>query len=149
MSESARPEEAPHFDPFPLVLGSLAFGILVGVALLALVVWGVRTLQGTDLSIARTEKGFTPALLPLVVVGTFSGMIVAGAATWTLLGPIGNPWRKAMLAIISGAAAFVVALVTKPIDELAGRQGLLAAAAIAVLLSVLVGRRVSALRTRA
>jgi hypothetical protein len=125
------------------ILGALAFGVALGTAVLAVVTWGVRLLQGSGLAIATPQRGFTAGLLPVLLIGTLAAMVAAGISTWTLLGPIGNPWRKAMLGIIAGTGSFVVALVTWPVERAFGKAGLLVLAALALSLCALLGWRLS------
>jgi hypothetical protein len=130
-------------DPLGLVADALAFGVTLGVGLLALVTWGIRAIQAGGLAATDPRRGLTTGLLPLVLAGTLGAMVAAGGATWTLLGPIGNPWRRAMLGIIAGGAAFVVSLVTWPVDRAFGRAGLLGLAALAAALCLLLARRLA------
>ncbi|MGQ0703290.1 MAG: hypothetical protein ACT4PM_09180, partial [Gemmatimonadales bacterium] len=125
-------------DPVGLVFRSLGLGILVGLALQATVTWTVRTLQPPG-GPAGPSLSSAPALV--LLLGTFGGIIAAGAATYLVLGPIQNPWRQAMLAMITGLGSFVISLVTLPIDRALGRPGLLALAALAAAASVLLWRR--------
>lgn len=143
------PAPAPVGDILALILGALAFGILLGVGLLSLVTWLIRTLQASDLILAQPQRGFTARLLPVIILGTVGAIVAAGTATWTLLSPIDNPWRKAMLGVIAGAGSFVVALVTWPVDRSFGRPGLLALAGLAALGCLLIGRRLSRARISA
>lgn len=146
MTPSEPPEAAPA-PPAPDILGrtlaALAFGIALGTGLLALVTWGIRLLQASKLALAAPQRGFTSGLLPLLLLGTLGALVAAGISTWTLLGPLGNPWRKAMLAIIAGAASFVVALITWPVERAFGRAGLLVLAAVATASCTLIGWRLS------
>jgi len=130
------------------ILGALAFGVTLGVGLLALVTWTVRTIQ-TRAPLPVTARGLTAGLLPVVLLGTLVAMVAAGSGTWLWLAPIGNPWRKAMLSIVAGAGSFVVALLTWPVDRAFGRDGLLALAGLAALLCLLLGRRLAARRRTA
>lgn len=125
------------------ILGALAFGVALGTGVLALLTWSVRLLQGSGLAIAAPQRGFTSGLLPVLLIGTLGGMVAAGISTWTLLAPIGNPWRKAMLGIIAGTGSFVVALVTWPVERAFGRSGLLVLAVVALSLCGLLGWRLS------
>ncbi len=123
-----------------LVLGGLGFGVLLGVALQALVTWIVRGLQaGTAASTQPPSLSSAPALV--LLLGTLAGILAAGIATWTWVSPIRNPWRQAMLAMIAGLGSFVVSLLTIPVDRRFGRPGLLGLALGAVGLAVLIGRR--------
>jgi hypothetical protein len=73
-------------------------------------------------------------------------MVAAGVATWTLLAPIRNPWRQAMLAIIAGAGSFVLALVTIPLDRTLGRPGLIGLVAVCSAVCIALGRGLSGRR---
>jgi hypothetical protein len=148
MTAPADPRPAPPQvgDILALILGALAFGISLGVGLLSLVTWLVRTLQASDLALAQPQRGFTARLLPVIILGTLGAIVAAGTATWSLLSPIDNPWRKAMLGVIAGAGSFVVSLVTWPVDRSFGRPGLLALTGLAALGCLLLGRRLSRVR---
>ena len=130
-----KPDES---DPVALVLRSLAFGAATGLAGLALVTWTVRTLQAGQPAAAAPALD-SPAALVLLV-GTLGAMVAGGAATWKALAPIRNPWRQGVLAMIAGVGAFVISLVTWPIDRAYGRNGLLALALAAAALAVLLRR---------
>ena len=122
----------------------MGFGVTLGTGLLALVTWGVRELQGSRLAIAAPGgRGLTPGLLPVLLIGTLAALVAAGIAAWVLLEPLGNPWRRAMLGIITGSAAFVVALVTWPVERAFGRPGLLVLAAACAVVCGLLGWRLS------
>ncbi len=122
----------------------MAFGVSLGTGLLALVTWGVRALQGSRLAMAAPAgRGLTPGLLPVLLIGTLAALVAAGISAWVLLEPLGNPWRRAMLGIITGSAAFVVALVTWPVERAFGRPGLLALAAGSAVLCGVLGWRLS------
>ena len=132
---------APEADPLGLVGGALAFGAFFGVGFQGLVTWSVRLLQAGSTARARPALDSAPALL--LLIGTLSGMVAAGLATWTLLAPIRNPWRQAMLAIIAGAGSFVLALVTIPLDRAFGRPGLIGLVAVCAALCMVIGRGLS------
>jgi hypothetical protein len=130
----------PAADPLGLVAGSLAFGASLGVGCQGLVTTAVRTLQ-----VGSTAKPSLTSLPTLVLLGgTLLGIVAAGFATWTMLTPIRNPWRQAMLAIIAGLGSFVVAaIILAVVDGAFGRPGLLAVAALAGLACLLIGRRLT------
>lgn len=122
----------------------MGFGVTLGTGLLALLTWGIRGLQDSRLAIAApAERGLTAGLLPVLLIGTLAALVAAGLAAWVLLESLGNPWRRAMLGIITGSAAFVVALVTWPVERALGRAGLLGLAAGCAVLSGVVGWRLS------
>jgi len=127
-------------EPVGLVLRALGFGAALGVSVQALVTWGVRTLQAGAVAAGPPSLASGPALL--LLAGTFGGILGAGAATWTALGPLRNPWRQAMLALIAALGSLVLSLVTLPIDRALGRPGLLGLAALAGVAALRAGRRV-------
>jgi len=129
----------PTPDPVSLVLRALPFGVAVGIACQAMVTWTVRTLQ-TAAPPSPTPALDSPAALVLLF-GTLAGILVAGAAAWWMLTPIGNPWRQAMLAIIAGLGSFALSLITLPVDRALGRPGLLMLAGLSGLVAILLGRR--------
>lgn len=131
----------PVEDPIPLVIRALAFGGALGLALAAMVTWGVRMLQGGVPVSGPPSLSSPPALL--LLLGTPASMAAAGIATWTLLAPIGNPWRRSMLGIIAGAGSFVPALLTWPVERALGRAGLLGLAALGGIVCVLIARSLS------
>lgn len=112
-------------DTVGLVLGSLGYGLLSGLAVQALVTWIVRGMPTID----PPTLSSAPALV--LLIGTFGGIVLAGLLTWRRLAPIGNPWRQTMLGIIAGLGSLVVSLVTIPIDRGLGRPGLLGLAILA------------------
>ncbi len=127
------------------VLGALGFGAALGVGVQGLVTWTVRLLQrGTPTSAAPALTS-APALV--LLSGTLAGIVAAGLAAWILLGPIRNPWRQAMLAMVTGLGSFVLSLVTLPIDRAFGRPGLLGLVAVSALACLLIGRRLLGIRT--
>lgn len=140
---SAGQDAAPP-DFVGLVLGALAFGAALGVGIQGLVTWTVRTLQQGAPSPAAPALSSAPALV--LLLGTLTGIVAAGFASWRLLSPIRNPWRQAMLALIAGLGSFALSLVTLPIDRALGRPGLLGLVAVAALACGLIGRRLSTAR---
>ena len=133
-------------DPLSVIPGALAFGAVLGVGCQGLVTAAVRTLQ-TAAPTAPPTLGSIPTLV--LLGGTFLGIVAAGYAAWTMLAPIGNPWRQAMLAIIAGLGSFVLSLVTIPLYIAFGRAGLVGLALVSGALCVLIARRLSAARAAA
>lgn len=130
--------EVEPVDHVGLVFRALGFGAALGVAFQALVTGTVRTLQGpTPPEAPSLSSG--PALV--LLFGTLAGIVVAGAATGKVLGPLRNPWRQAMFGMIAGLGSFVLSLVTIPIDRALGRSGLLGLAFVSGVVCVSIGRR--------
>ena len=128
-------------DPVGLVLRGLGFGITLGAGAQALVTYTVRTMQQEA---PPAPPSLTSGPVLLLLLGTLTGIVAAGTATWMLLAPIRNPWRQAMLAVIAGLGSFVLSLVTIPIDRAWGRPGLLGLAILAAAGCLAMGRRLSA-----
>ena len=135
---------APAEDPVGRVVTALAFGTSLGVGLQGVVTFTVRVLQQGAPAPAKPSLDSAPALV--LLIGSLAGIVGAGLASWTLLAPIRNPWRQAMLAIVAGLGSFVISLVTIPLEGAFGRGGLLALVALAVVGCVLIGRRLSVAR---
>jgi len=132
----------PASDPVSLVFRALPIGIAVGVGCQAMVTWTVRTLQLGAPATPAASLGSAPAVV--LLAGTLAGIVLAGAACWRVLSPIGNPWRQTMLSLIAGLGSFALSLVTLPIDRRFGRSGLLVLAAGCGLIVLLLVRRAPA-----
>ncbi|HUL70371.1 MAG TPA: hypothetical protein VLT17_09090 [Gemmatimonadales bacterium] len=105
-----------------LAIRSVALGMLIGSAVIALVLWGVRTLQLSSPP-ESPQLGSAPGVL--LVAGTFGGLFMGGAVAFRLMAPIGSLYRRGALAMVSGFGTLVVSLVTIPLDRALGRTGLL------------------------
>lgn len=139
--------DAAPTDLLGLILGALGFGVALGVGLQGLVTWTVRTLQRGAPHSAPAALSSPPALV--LLIGSLAGIVAAGLATGSLLAPIRNPWRQAMLGIIAGLGSFAVSLVTLPIDRAWGRPGLLGLVLVSGLVCLLIGRGLSRRQTAA
>ena len=126
------------------ILAALAFGAALGIGLQGLVTWAVRTLQQGNPPPAPPSLTSGPALV--LLLGTLAGILASGFTAWILLAPIRNPWRQAMLAIITGLGSFMLSLVTLPIDRAFGRPGLLGLIALCALACLFIGRRLPQVR---
>jgi hypothetical protein len=121
-----------------LALRALAFGVLFGTAVIAMVLWLVRTLQLQSPPTTTPETGGSQAML--LLVGTLGGVLAGGAATWSLLRPVESMYRRGAFSLVAGFASLVAALIAMPLDRAFGRVGLLALAAAAVLGCLWLGR---------
>ena len=132
-------------DPIGVVLPGMGFGASLGVGLQGLVTFGVDVLKSGATLSDKPSLGSPHALM--LLLGTPTAMVLAGWATWTLLAPIRNPWRQAMLAIVVGLGSFVFsALLIWPLHSSFGRLGILGLIAVAAVVCLLIGRRIFALR---
>ena len=128
-----------HADPFGLVLGGIGFGLLLGLALQALVGFAVRTAQASAPPAGGLDLNSLPARI--LLVGTAVAALAAGMATWRVVSPLRHPWRQGMIAIIAGFGSFALAVVTQPVDRMLGRPGLIGLALVAGLAAAMVGRK--------
>lgn len=131
-----------HEDPFGLVLGGIGFGLLLGLALQALVGFAVRTAQASAPPAGGLDLNSIPARI--LLVGTAVAALAAGMATWRVVSPLRHPWRQGMIAIIAGFGSFAIAVVTQPVDRLLGRPGLIGLAIVAGSAAVWLARRLRA-----
>jgi hypothetical protein len=98
---------------------------------MALATWASRGLQPPGASAPSLSAPYA-----VVFLGGFLGsLFLTGAINWWLLNPVRNPYRQAMLSVVSVCAAFLLGLVTQPVDMMFGRSGLLALAAVAALIA--------------
>lgn len=138
MTEPAVPDR----DPVGLVFGAMTFGVVLGVGLQGLVTFAVDAMKAAAPADAAPSLDSPHALM--LLLGTPAAMLAAGIATWAILSPIRNPWRQAMLSIITGIGSFVCALVAWPIHGYFGRGGLLLLAALSAVGCLAIGRRLAA-----
>jgi hypothetical protein len=126
-------------DPLGLVLGGLLYGLVLGLALQALVGFAVRTSQASGPPASGLDLASTPARI--LLIGTASAAVAAGIATWSIVSPLRHPWRQGMLSIIAALGSFALALVTQPVDRMLGRPGLIGLALVAGIVTLLLARR--------
>ena len=74
------------------------------------------------------------------------GVLVAGLITWTLLAPVRSTYRRGGLSFVSAFATAAGMLVTMPVNQLAGRTGLVGIVALCGVVALLLSRRLSAVR---
>lgn len=124
-------------------LAFLAMGIAVsiGIGLITVALWVVSTL------LADLPPSDTPVVdgIPFYVLvgGTLSGIAAASMVTWTLLAPVRSTYRRGGLSIVSGFATAAGMLVAMPVNQLAGRAGLVALVVACGVAALLLSRRLS------
>ena len=126
-------------------IASIGMAVCVGLAVVTSAVLGVRALQTGQPAPAGSAAGSaagatvslgSPAAI-LLLVGTVGGVLVAVAAGWALLSPIGSFFRRGGFAMVAGFATVVGMLFTMPVSAAYGQTGLiglLAAELVALLL---------------
>lgn len=126
-----------------LCLTGVAFAILAGTSVVVAAMLGVAKLR------VETAPGAVPSLTSpsalLLLAGTLGGILVAMVTTWRVLAPIGNWYRRGMLATVAAFATAVLMLLAMPAHSLFGTTGLLALLATCLLGALLSGRRVARL----
>ena len=130
-------------DPLGTVVPALGFAAVAGVGLQALVTLGVDTLKSGLPPDARPTLTSPHALM--LLLGTPAGIALAGLGAWYCRAPLGNPWRRSMLAIVAGLGSFVLSvLLIWPAFGYFGRAGLVGLLVASALLCLLTGRRLAA-----
>lgn len=131
----------PGVDLAGLALRALALGVTVGGAFQCLVLWGTRMLTRNAPPSDTVEAG---GLFYFVIFGTMASMAAGGGSSWSLLAPVGSPWRRAGLSAIAAFTTLVVAAAAVPLDANFGPPSLLVAAVVLGLAALWAGRRVAA-----
>jgi hypothetical protein len=123
-----------------LALLGTGMGTLVGTATVLLAMVGVLQLQATS---PPTES--TAVLL--IAGGTMGGLFMAAVSAWWILAPLGNWYRRGMLATVSAFATVLVMLLAFPLRALFGPPGLVTFAILCLIGALLLARRARSLAT--
>ena len=123
-------------DPIGLAAASAGAGMAAGLAVISSTVVAVGMIR--DPSTAATDLG---APLVVLLAGTFGGLLLAGVITWQLLARLASTYRRGGLALVSSFATVILMLVTMPLNQAAGRGGLLGLAGAAAGVGLLLARR--------
>lgn len=128
-------------DRVGLAFLAMAISITSGIGLIAVALWVVSTL------LADMPASDTPIIdgapFYVLVGGTLLGIVVAGLATWVLLAPVRSTYRRGGLSFVSAFATAAGMLVTMPVNQLAGRTGLVGLVVFCGLVALLLSRRLS------
>jgi uncharacterized SAM-binding protein YcdF (DUF218 family) len=116
----------------------MAFALLLGSAVVALVLLTVRLLVARDSSGVLVDQGAAPAVL---LGGTLAAMGASVLAAWVRLAPIGSYYRRGGLSMVCGFGTFVVAVLAAPLHHFLGLNGLLGLAALSLVGVVVLGRK--------
>ena len=128
-------------DRVGLAFLAMAIAIAIGIGLITVAVWVVSTLLA-DAPASDTPVVDGPAFYVLVV-GTLSGIVAAGLITWTLLSPLRSTYRRGGLSLVSAFATAGGMLVTMPINQIAGRAGLVGLVVLCAAVAWLLSRRLA------
>lgn len=131
--------DAPTEDHVGLAFGALGFSAAFGLSLNAVVTFVVRTLQAAEVPTEQLDIGSSSAVV--LFTGTFLACFAAAIATWRITAPVQNAFRQGMLAMVSFFAAFVLSILTMPIDRGFGRAGLAVLAVATFALAMVIARR--------
>ena len=121
------------------------FGALMGTAVIAGALWGVRTMQLGAPPTASMRPDPSSPWVNLLAFGTVGGLVVAAAATWALLAPVTSAFRRFGLAMASVFLTVIASSATMPIDMRLGRSGLLGVLAACALAALALSRRLGRL----
>ncbi|HET8633300.1 MAG TPA: hypothetical protein VFL88_04080 [Gemmatimonadales bacterium] len=117
-----------------LALTGAAMGTFAGTATVIGAMLAVLQLQART----STDEG---TLVLLIAGGTLGGLAVGAASTWWILAPLGNWFRRGMLATVSAFATVLAMLLAFPVRGLFGSAGLLAFVLACLLIAFWLGRR--------
>jgi hypothetical protein len=117
-----------------LALTGAAMGTFVGTAAVIGAMLAVLQLQART----STDDG---TLVLLIAGGTLGGLAVGAACTWWILAPLGNWFRRGMLATVSAFATVLAMLLAFPVRGLFGSTGLLVLVLLCLLIALWLGQR--------
>jgi ABC-type transport system involved in cytochrome c biogenesis permease subunit len=136
-------------DYVPLAVSTVGFGILLGTALMTGTIllnrWLVRDLPPVATAIPDVNQPAATVLL----VGSLVTLFVPVLLAYYLLAPIGYAYRRFGLAMVSGFAAFLLSLVSVPLNEAFGVPGLAGFFLVVLLGALLMFRSVRRARATA
>lgn len=142
-----RPEHwnplAPSEDFVPLAAASIGFAILLGTALVAAVLLGVRALVSHSPPTEQPDPNQPAGAL--LLFGTLGACAIAAVSCWTAMSPVPT-YRRGGLSMVTAFATFVMALLLAPVNELGGIAGLALVAILCGVGALALGRRVTRLR---
>ncbi|MEP7327089.1 MAG: hypothetical protein ABI836_14155 [Gemmatimonadota bacterium] len=111
-------------DYVPLAVSTVSFCILTGTTLMTGAIllnrWLVRELPPNATAIPDVNQPAATVLLIGSLVTLFAPVVLA----YYLLAPIGYAYRRFGLAMVSGFAAFLLSLLSVPLNEALGVPGL-------------------------
>lgn len=128
-------------DRAGLAFLAMAFSVTLGIGIITIALWVVSTLL-IDVP-ARDTPVIDGAPFYVLVGGTLLGIALAGFTTWTLLAPVRSTYRRGGLSLVSAFATTAGMLVAMPVNQLAGRTGLVSLVAFCGLVALLLSRRLS------
>lgn len=131
-------------DRVGLAFLAMALSVTVGIGLVTVALWVVSTLLA-DMP-ASEKPVIDGAPFYVLVGGTMLGVGVAGLITWTLLAPVRSTYRRGGLSVVSAFATAAGMLVAMPVNQLAGRTGLIGMVALCGVVALLLSRRLNAVR---
>jgi hypothetical protein len=125
-----------------LCLSGVALAVLAGTAVVVAAVIGVAVLRDPTVPAPGTLPSFSSPAAVLLFGGTLGGIAAAVATAWWALAPIGNWYRRGMLATVAAFATAVVMLLAIPANVFFGVPGLFVLLSLVVLSAAPLLRRV-------
>ena len=124
-------------DPIRLALLAMGSGMAFGLVVVSLTVLGVDLVRP-----ATPSPGIVsgPAFY-LLLFGTLGGLILAGVVAWRLLAPILSTYRRGGISLVTAFATVLPMLLCMAANQLAGRIGLGALTAVALVVALVLGAR--------
>jgi hypothetical protein len=120
-------------DPVRLAVLAMGSGMGFGLTVVSLTVLGVDLVRP-----ATPGPGFAAGTaFYLLVYGTLAGLVLAGLVAWRLLAPVPSTYRRGGLSLVTAFATVLPMLLCMVANQVAGRAGLVALAAAALMLALL------------
>ena len=141
MTEPTRPPpiSIEDEDRVGLAFLAMAISVSIGIGFVTVALWVVSTL------LADMPASDTPVIdgapFYILVGGTMLGVGVAGLITWTLLAPVRSTYRRGGLSLVSSFTTAAGMLVAMPVNQLAGRTGLVGLIVLSGMVALLLSRR--------
>ena len=141
MTEPTRPPpiSIEDEDRVGLAFLAMAISVSIGIGFVTVALWVVSTL------LADMPASDTPVIdgapFYILVGGTMLGVGVAGLITWTLLAPVRSTYRRGGLSLVSSFTTAAGMLVAMPVNQFAGRTGLVGLVVLSGMVALLLSRR--------
>lgn len=139
---SAERDDAEVRRLVALCFSGVALAVLAGTAVVVAAVIGVAVVRDPTIPAPGSLPSFSSPAAILLFGGTLGGIGAAVATAWWALAPIGNWYRRGMLATVAAFATAVVMLLAIPANIFFGVPGLLVLLSLVVIGAAPLLRRV-------
>ncbi|HEX3927177.1 MAG TPA: hypothetical protein VHW65_04210 [Gemmatimonadales bacterium] len=137
-------DAAPTEDQVPLAVRSMLAAVAAGLTWFAALTFLVATFAGNT---AQTLADVNPnaAYVNFLVYGAVLGVVFTAFMAWHFMTAVASNYRRGGLAMVAAFAGSVISgALTVMIRQLAGSRGLAGLCAVALVITVILGRRARA-----